>query len=56
MEKLNSIALSSDKTFASVGPGARWGAVYAALDAQKAVVIGGRLPDVGVGGLILGGM
>lgn len=55
MEKVNSVALSRDKTFASVGPGARWGAVYAALDAQKAVVIGGRLPDVGVAGLILGG-
>ncbi|TVY91044.1 Bifunctional solanapyrone synthase, partial [Lachnellula willkommii] len=55
MEKLTAITLSSDKTFASVGPGARWGDVYTALDPEKAVVIGGRLPQVGVAGLVLGG-
>jgi len=56
MEKLTAITLSSDKTFASVDPGARWGDVYTALDSEKAVVIGGRLPQVGVAGLILGGL
>lgn len=55
MANLASINLSKDKKVASVGPGARWGDVYAALDPDEAVVIGGRFPDVGVGGLILGG-
>ncbi|GAP85194.1 putative fad linked oxidase-like protein [Rosellinia necatrix] len=52
---LNSISLSSDSSFASVGPGARWNDVYQTLGEQEAVVVGGRVPSVGVGGLILGG-
>ncbi|KAI0179261.1 hypothetical protein GGR52DRAFT_589004 [Hypoxylon sp. FL1284] len=55
MGKLNSVSLSSDRTFASLGPGARWLQVYEILDVEKAVVVGARVPDVGVGGLILGG-
>ncbi|KAI3332046.1 FAD-binding domain-containing protein [Xylariaceae sp. AK1471] len=55
LQRLNTVRLSSDGTFASVGPGARWGGVYAALDADKAVVAGGREPTIGVGGLVLGG-
>ena len=55
LSRLNSVSLSTDGQIASVGPGLRWGEVTAALDAEKAVVIGGRLPSVGVGGLILGG-
>ncbi|GKT43289.1 FAD-dependent monooxygenase yanF [Colletotrichum spaethianum] len=54
LQRLNQVQLSDDRSFASVGPGGRWGDVYSTLDAQKAVVIGGRLPSVGVGGLILG--
>lgn len=56
LQKLNQIALSSDGSRVSVGPGARWGDVYAALDSHGLSVIGGRVPDVGVAGLILGGM
>ena len=56
LEKLNTVSLSKDRTFASVGPGARWGEVFATLDAQQAVVVGTRLPDVGVGGSLLGGL
>lgn len=55
LQKLNQIALSSDGSRVSVGPGARWGDVYAALDSHGLSVIGGRVPDVGVAGLILGG-
>ncbi|KAJ5803991.1 CAZyme family AA7 [Penicillium psychrosexuale] len=47
--------LSSDGKVASVGPGLRWGEVTEALNSETAVVLGGRLPSVGVGGLILGG-
>lgn len=56
LQKLDQIVLSSDKSVASLGPGGRWGDVISTLDAQGATVIGGRIPDVGVGGLILGGM
>ncbi|ESZ98116.1 hypothetical protein SBOR_1495 [Sclerotinia borealis F-4128] len=53
---LNSITVSSDNSIASIGPGLRCGAVYKALDPYGVSVIGGRIPQVGVGGLILGGM
>ena len=56
LQRLNSIQLSSDGSVASVGPGARWGDVYATLDAHQAVVIGARIPEVGVGGSVLGGL
>ncbi|KAK2732573.1 hypothetical protein CKAH01_08671 [Colletotrichum kahawae] len=55
LQYLNAIGLSQDRSVAHVGPGARWGEVYNVLDASQAVVIGGRLPSVGVGGLMLGG-
>ena len=52
---LNSTELSSDHKVASLGPGARWGDVYEMLEQQKLNVVGGRIAEVGVGGLILGG-
>lgn len=55
LSKLNEISVSPDKKVATVGPGVRWGDVYAFLDPYKLSVIGGRIPSVGVGGLVLGG-
>lgn len=55
LQKLSDITVSDDKKIASVGPGARWINVYEALDPYGVSVIGGRIPGVGVGGLILGG-
>ena len=55
LSRLRTVALSKDRSFARVGPGLRWAEVYAALDPEKTVVVGGRLPTVGVGGLLLGG-
>lgn len=55
MERLRSISLSRDSSFASIGPGARWMQVYEVLGSDNAVVVGARVPDVGVGGLLLGG-
>ncbi|KAL1792962.1 hypothetical protein ACET3X_009469 [Alternaria dauci] len=55
LQKLNAISVSDDKKVASIGPGQRWGKVYETLDAYELSVIGGRIPQVGVGGLILGG-
>ncbi|PWW76871.1 FAD-binding domain-containing protein [Tuber magnatum] len=51
---LTEISLSADKTVASIGPGNRWDAVYEALARHGVGVLGGRVPDVGVAGLILG--
>lgn len=56
LQKLKQISVSADKKVATVGPGGRWGDVYAALDPYGVGVIGGRIPQVGIGGLILGGM
>ncbi|CAN9482313.1 unnamed protein product [Alternaria alternata] len=55
LQKLNAISVSDDKKVASIGPGQKWGKVYEALDPHELSVIGGRIPQVGVGGLILGG-
>ncbi|OQE18060.1 hypothetical protein PENFLA_c022G04951 [Penicillium flavigenum] len=44
LSRLNSVSLSADGQIASVGPGLRWGEVTMALDAEKAVVIGGDCP------------
>ncbi|KAI8623064.1 hypothetical protein F5Y19DRAFT_468801 [Xylariaceae sp. FL1651] len=55
LENLNTITLSDDGTYASVGPGARWEDVYTTLCSHNTTVIGARVPSVGVGGMILGG-
>ncbi|KAK8122836.1 FAD-dependent monooxygenase yanF [Apiospora sp. TS-2023a] len=52
---LNRISLSEDKTIASIGPGNIWGHVYEALAKSDLTVIGGRLFNIGVGGLTTGG-
>ena len=55
MRGLNSITLSKDKKIASVGPGTSWDKVYEYLEKQQLTVVGGRVKDVGVGGVVLGG-
>ncbi|KAF4969318.1 hypothetical protein FZEAL_10248 [Fusarium zealandicum] len=55
LQRLSAVSVSPDKRFATVGAGARWGHVYAVLDEAQTIVIGARLPQVGVGGSILGG-
>ena len=55
LSALHSISLSSDKQIATVGAGASWLDVYAALDPHNVTVAGGRNGKVGVGGLTLGG-
>lgn len=55
LSALNKIDVSTDRATASVGPGARWGNVYETLEPMNLAVVGGRVSDVGVGGLILGG-
>jgi hypothetical protein len=52
---LNEISVSADKTQTSIGPGNRWYDVYSYLEPLGLSVIGGRVSDIGVGGLTLGG-
>ncbi|KAH7142045.1 hypothetical protein EDB81DRAFT_54426 [Dactylonectria macrodidyma] len=52
---LNAITVSADRGTVSIGPGNRWINVSETLDPLKLAVVGGRVADVGVGGLILGG-
>jgi FAD/FMN-containing dehydrogenase len=52
---MNRVDVSEDKATAYVGPGARWGNVYSQLEPNNLAVVGGRVSDVGVGGLVLGG-
>ncbi|KAK7908652.1 fad linked oxidase-like protein [Apiospora marii] len=47
--------MNADKSIASLGAGGRWGDVLEALTPQGVDVVGGRIPAVGVSGLILGG-
>ncbi|KAG8159634.1 hypothetical protein KVR01_010271 [Diaporthe batatas] len=55
LSRLDGITVSDDRATVSVGPGQRWGDVYTALDPYQVSVIGGRMPNIGVGGVILGG-
>lgn len=54
-EKLEGIKLSADKKTASVQPGNDWGDVFTALSTTGVTVVAGRIGDIGVGGLTLGG-
>lgn len=56
LSAMNQITISEDKTVVSIGPGNRWSEVYGALDAHGTTVVGARIPQVGVSGLILGGV
>jgi FAD/FMN-containing dehydrogenase len=51
---LRRISLNNDGT-AVIGPGARLGAIYAALARHGVTIPGGSCPTVGLGGLVLGG-
>ncbi|TVY81095.1 FAD-dependent monooxygenase yanF [Lachnellula suecica] len=55
LSQLNKITISEDKTTAAIGPGLTWLDVYEALDPYGLTVTGGRVPKVGVPGLLLGG-
>lgn len=52
---LKTLKLSEDMQTMSIGPGPRWGDVFEYLDGTNVTVIGGRIPSVGVPGLLLGG-
>ncbi|PYI06881.1 6-hydroxy-D-nicotine oxidase [Aspergillus sclerotiicarbonarius CBS 121057] len=49
------VRLSEDKSTADIGVGLRWLEVYWQLEGHGVAVAGGRVPSVGVPGLLLGG-
>ncbi|KAJ0119822.1 fad binding domain-containing protein [Diaporthe amygdali] len=53
--KMADILVSDDSQTVSVGPGSRWIQVTEVLDPLGLAVVGGRVSDVGVSGLLLGG-
>ncbi|KAI1871899.1 hypothetical protein JX265_005885 [Neoarthrinium moseri] len=55
LKDLNTIELSEDKVTASIGPGNTWGKIYSTLEQENLSVIGGRVADIGIGGLTTGG-
>ncbi|OAX82988.1 hypothetical protein ACJ72_02668 [Emergomyces africanus] len=55
LQRLNTLQVAADKKSIKVGPGNRWIDVYKKLEPQGLIAIGGRVSDIGVGGLTLGG-
>ncbi|KAI4196491.1 MAG: hypothetical protein LQ350_006530 [Teloschistes chrysophthalmus] len=55
LQRLNSTSFNSDRNVTQVGAGNRWIDVYRYLTPQKLAVLGGRVSDIGVSGLTLGG-
>lgn len=53
--QLKNLSLSEDKKIISIGPGNRWADVYRYLDGTEVSAAGGRVPEVGVSGLLLRG-
>ena len=56
MRAIRDVSVNEDQTITSVGAGAIWVDVYLKLDAMGLAVTGGRVADIGVGGLITGGV
>ncbi|KAK8006058.1 hypothetical protein PG991_012355 [Apiospora marii] len=54
-ENLKGIELAPDKKTVAVQPGNTWGRVLSALNTTDVTVLAGRIGDIGVGGLTLGG-
>ncbi|KAL8889162.1 MAG: hypothetical protein Q9215_003501 [Flavoplaca cf. flavocitrina] len=54
LSSLRQVEVSRDRAVTKVGAGNRWVDVYSKLDPLGLSVIGGRVADIGVGGLTLG--
>ena len=55
MSQFDQVTYDVANCLATIGAGQTWGSVYNTLDQYNVTVVGGRVLDVGVGGLILGG-
>ncbi|RYO75463.1 hypothetical protein DL766_002550 [Monosporascus sp. MC13-8B] len=56
MSSFTQIEYNAENDHVVVGTGLRWQNVYEYLDQYEVTVVGGRVLDIGVGGLILGGI
>lgn len=54
-KRMNQVELNVAEEFVDVGPGNRWMDVTGTLDGTGWMVVGGRMGEVGVSGLTLGG-
>ena len=55
LARFNAFKVNTETQTVDLGPSLTWGDVYERLEPYGLTVIGGRLPEVGIGGLILGG-
>ena len=55
MSMFNGVTYDAANDVAKVGAGQKWGDVYKQLDPHNVTVVGGRVLEVGVAGLTLGG-
>ena len=55
LSSLTSVSVSADRKTTSAGGDTRWVGIYSKLDVMGLAIVGGRVFDVGIGGLILGG-
>jgi FAD/FMN-containing dehydrogenase len=55
LRSMNQVTVNKERSLVSVGGGAKWAEVYPVVDALKLATSGGRVADVGVGGLTTGG-
>jgi FAD/FMN-containing dehydrogenase len=56
MSRFNRLEYDAERQTVSIGTGLRWGEVHSFLEQYGVTVVGGRISDVGVGGLTLGSM
>ncbi|KAJ7500417.1 hypothetical protein B0H11DRAFT_2155485 [Mycena galericulata] len=54
LQQINQISVIQGEDLVSFGAGCRWHEVYAALKPYNLTTVGGRAPDVGVSGFLLG--
>jgi FAD/FMN-containing dehydrogenase len=55
LSKFRHVTISEDRKTTNIGVGLTWLEVYRELDQYDVAVTGGRMPSVGVSGLLLGG-
>ncbi|KAJ7068998.1 hypothetical protein B0H15DRAFT_138774 [Mycena belliarum] len=55
LQKMDQISVLDEEKTVSFGAGCRWQQVYAALQPYNRTTAGGRVPEVGVSGFLLGG-
>jgi FAD/FMN-containing dehydrogenase len=55
LRRLDEVTVSKDRKSVIVGAGNQWSRVYETIEKEDLLVVGGRVADVGVGGLLTGG-